>query len=76
MLVLLNILKLPFNGQNKFLNRSMLDVRNLTSSVHTVNNFHSFVIIKHVFVFEDHMLDWHSCQICYPLEINIIIIII
>ena len=32
----------------------------LTRSVHTVNNFHCFVIIKrmHVFVFEDHMLDW------------------
>ena len=29
----------------------------------------------HVFVSEDHMLDWHSCQICYPLEINIIIIV-
>ena len=44
----------------------------LTSSVQTVNNFHCFVIIKrmHVFVFEDHMLDWDSCQICYPLEIK------
>ena len=46
----------------------------LTSSVHTVNNFHCFVIIKRmrVFVFEDHMLDWHSCQICYPLEIKLL----
>ena len=25
---------------------------------------------------EDHMLDWHSCQICYPLEIKLFIIII
>ena len=24
----------------------------------------------YVFVSEDHMLDWHSCQICYPLEIS------
>ena len=23
-------------------------------------------------VIEDHMLDWHSCQICYPLEIKIL----
>ena len=22
----------------------------------------------YVFVSEDHMLDWHSCQTCYPLE--------
>ena len=21
---------------------------------------------------EDHMLDWHSCQICYPLEIKLL----
>ena len=21
-----------------------------------------------VFVSDDHMLDWHSCQTCYPLE--------
>ena len=37
----------------------------LTSSVHTVNHFHCCVIIKRMyfFVFEDHMLDWHSCQI-------------
>ena len=26
------------------------------------------------FVIEDHILDWHSCQICYPLEINKVII--
>ena len=24
-------------------------------------------------VIEDHMLDWHSCQICYPLKINLLI---
>ena len=29
-----------------------------------------------MYLIEDHMLDWHSCQICYPLEIKIIIIII
>ena len=41
------------------------------------NNFHCFVIIKrmHVFVFEDHMLDWHSCQICYPLEIKLLFLL-
>ena len=58
---------------------SMLDVqRDLTSSVHTVNNFHCLVIIKrmYVFVFEDHILDWHSCQICYPLDIKLVFIII
>ena len=44
----------------------------LTCSVHTVNNFHCFVLIKrmHVFVSEDYMLVWQMCQICYPLEIN------
>ena len=25
-----------------------------------------------IFVNEDHMLDWHSCQICYRLEIKIL----
>ena len=25
----------------------------------------------YIFVIEDHMLDWHSCQICYPLEIKL-----
>ena len=36
------------------------------------------VIIKRMYVFvsEDHMLDWHSCQTCYPLEKIIIIIIL
>ena len=40
-----------------------------------LNNFHCFVIIKrmYVFVFEDHMLDWHSCQMCYPLEIKVLL---
>ena len=27
------------------------------------------------FVIEDHMLDWHSCQICYPLEIKILLLL-
>ena len=22
------------------------------------------------------MLDWHSCQICYPLEINILLLLL
>ena len=25
-----------------------------------------------VTVIEDHMLDWHLCQICYPLEIKLL----
>ena len=29
----------------------------------------------YVFVFEDHMLDWHSCQICYPLELKLLLLI-
>ena len=35
------------------------------------------VIIKRMYVFvsEDHMLDWHSCQICYPLEIKLLLLI-
>ena len=43
----------------------------LTCSVHIVNIFHCFVIIKcmYVFVFEDYMLDWHSCQIRYLLKV-------
>ena len=47
----------------------------LTCSVHTVNNFHCFVIIKsmYVFVSENHMLDWQWCQICYPLEIKLLL---
>ena len=48
--------------------------RDLTCSVHTVNNLNRFVIIKHMYVVvsEDHMLDSHSCQICYPLEIKLL----
>ena len=43
--------------------------------VHTVNDFHCFVIIKRMYAFvsENHMLDWHSCQICYPLEIKLLL---
>ena len=26
------------------------------------------------FVTEDHMLDWHKCQICYPLEIKLLLL--
>ena len=25
----------------------------------------------YVFVSEDHMVDWHLCQICYPLEMKL-----
>ena len=30
----------------------------------------------HVFVFEDQMLDWHSCQICYPLETKLLLLLL
>ena len=30
----------------------------------------------YIFVIEDHILDRHSCQICYPRDMVIIIIII
>ena len=30
----------------------------------------------HVFVFEDRMLDWHSCQICYPLETKLLLLLL
>ena len=47
----------------------------LTCSVHAVNNFHCFVIIKRMYAFvsEDHMLDWQLCQICYLLEIKLLL---
>ena len=47
----------------------------LTCSVHTVNNFHCFAIIKRMYVFvsEDHMLIWQLCQICYPLEMKLLL---
>ena len=35
---------------------------------HTLNNLH---FLNHHIVTEDHMLDWHSCQICCPLEIKL-----
>ena len=25
-----------------------------------------------VFASEDHMLDWHLCQICYPLKMKVL----
>ena len=28
------------------------------------------------FVIEDHMLDWHTCQICYPLEIKLLLLLL
>ena len=35
------------------------------------------VIIKRMYVFasEDHMLDWHSCQTCYPLEKKMLLLL-
>ena len=33
-------------------------------------NKREICLSMYVFVSEDYMLDWHSCQICYPLEIN------
>ena len=27
----------------------------------------------YVFVSKDHMLDWHSFQICYPIEIKLLL---
>ena len=32
--------------------------------------------IRSSFVFEDHMLDWRSCQICYPLEIKLLLLLL
>ena len=29
----------------------------------------------YVFVSEDHMLNWHSCKICYPLEIKVLLLL-
>ena len=26
-------------------------------------------------VIEDHMLDWHKCQLCYPLEIKLLLLL-
>ena len=28
------------------------------------------------FVTEDYMLDWHKCQICYPLEIKLLLVLL
>ena len=28
------------------------------------------------FVIEDNMLDWHSCQICFPLEIKLLLLLL
>ena len=30
---------------------------------------------KFVIVTENHMLDWHLCQICYPLEIQLLLLV-
>ena len=30
----------------------------------------------YVFVSGDHMLDWHSCQICYPLAIKLLLVLV
>ena len=30
----------------------------------------------YVFVSDDHMLDWHSCQICDPLEIKLLLLLL
>ena len=46
----------------------------LSCSVHTVKIFKcSTVNGMPTFVIEDHMSDWQICQICYSLEIVIII---
>ena len=29
-----------------------------------------------VIVIDDHMLDWHFCQICYPLEIKLLLLLL
>ena len=39
-------------------------------SVLTVNKLH---FRRHKFVIEDHMIGWHSFQICYPLEIKVLL---
>ena len=28
------------------------------------------------FVFEDHMIDWHTCQICYPIQIKLLLLLL
>ena len=35
-------------------------------------NKREICLSMYVFVAEDHMLDWHLCQICYPLEIKLL----
>ena len=49
----------------------------LTWSVHTVNNLYICSIVNDMptFVIEDHMLYWHTCQICYPPEIKLLLLL-
>ena len=35
-------------------------------------NKREICLSMYVFVSEDHMLDWHLCQICYPLEMKLL----
>ena len=50
----------------------------LTCSVHNANNLCLFNCQWHapIFVIEDHMLDWHTCQICYPLKIKLSLLLL
>ena len=49
----------------------------LTCSGHIVNNFVcSIVNDMPTIVIEDLMLDWHTCQICYPLKIKLLLLLL
>ena len=50
----------------------------LTCSVHNANNLCLFNCQWHapIFVIEGHMLDWHTCQICYPLKIKLSLLLL
>ena len=57
------------------LTRSML----IKMYVHDINTrFRAGAILSIIngmstFVNEDHILDWHACHICYPLEIRLLL---
>ena len=59
-------------------NRRLIDICD-TRSGHLTREKKIMIIISianviSTFVIEDDMLDWHLCQICYSLEIKILLL--
>ena len=64
-------------GQSLFLEGSNYNIYSPAKKVaDNLTDACSFANVISTFVIQDHMLDWHLCQICFPLEMKLLLLLL